>query len=171
MFYLALRWSLKHIVKDRPPFNFPPVLAGIRTYLTDGGNRLNSEQQRILDAVRSGANVFFTGPAGSGKSEVVRHIREYMDYKNTRYAVTAPTGVAAVLIGGRTIHSWSGLESRSPIQYSQLIVQAPETDVLIIDEISMVCNHKIQCIFKIFILIFLTIAHIITAFPRSLHEN
>lgn len=108
---------------------------------------MNCEQAKILDTVRSGANVFFTGPAGSGKSEVVKHIKKYLDDKNTRYAVTAPTGVAAVLIGGRTIHSWSRFERVQSLAPNFVAGEVLATEVLIIDEVSMVCNQITQCIF------------------------
>lgn len=71
--------------------------------------QLSEDQQYILDLVLKGHNVFFTGPAGSGKSLLLKHIKHHLGKNNKRYDITAPTGVAAVLINGRTIHSWSGL--------------------------------------------------------------
>ena len=48
-------------------------------------------------------SVFLTGKAGSGKSTFLRHITS-----NTRkkYVVLAPTGIAAVNVGGQTLHSF-----------------------------------------------------------------
>jgi ATP-dependent DNA helicase PIF1 len=57
--------------------------------------------------MRSGANVFLTGEAGSGKSFVVNHFRRELDEKE--FPTLASTGAAAVLVGGRTFHSFFGL--------------------------------------------------------------
>ncbi|RPB13833.1 hypothetical protein P167DRAFT_98833 [Morchella conica CCBAS932] len=70
---------------------------------------LSEDQKYILGLVLEGHNVFFTGPAGSGKSLLLKHIKYHLRKNKKRYDITAPTGVAAVLINGRTIHSWSGL--------------------------------------------------------------
>lgn len=109
---------------------------------------LSPDQERVLDLVRKGHNVFLTGPAGSGKSLIIDHIRYHFFKKGIEVAITAPTGIAAVQIHGQTIHSWSGVgkgeksvhdyvagigahhgQRKSPWKY---------TRVLIIDEISMV---------------------------------
>lgn len=62
----------------------------------------------------SGKNIFFTGSAGTGKSVVLREIIRLLrqdDWKEneTAVAVTASTGIAAVNIGGTTVHSWAGI--------------------------------------------------------------
>lgn len=53
------------------------------------------------------ANVFVTGGAGSGKSYLIRHFLQRLDIR--QYPVLASTGAAAVLVGGRTFHSFFGL--------------------------------------------------------------
>jgi len=111
---------------------------------------LTPEQARVLDHVKAGENVFFTGPAGSGKSLILAHIKYLLHRSGLKFAVTAPTGIAAVLIGGTTIHSFAGVGKgeRSVIYYcnrqqnradkqKKSKNQWEETDVLIIDEISM----------------------------------
>lgn len=66
---------------------------------------LNKDQARVVDLVRSGRNVFITGSGGTGKSFLVKAlVKEFKDIH-----LTATTGVAAVNIGGRTIHSWAGI--------------------------------------------------------------
>ena len=47
-------------------------------------------------------HVFITGRAGTGKSTLLRH---YMATTKRRAVVLAPTGLAAVNVGGQTIHS------------------------------------------------------------------
>ncbi|KAG9092087.1 DNA helicase [Ceratobasidium sp. UAMH 11750] len=71
---------------------------------------LSHEQQSVLDMVLSGKNVFFTGAAGTGKSVLLRQIIQSLHErdKDRRIAVTASTGIAAVNIGGATLHSFAG---------------------------------------------------------------
>jgi hypothetical protein len=74
---------------------------------------LSQEQERVLDlVVNQGKSVFFTGPAGTGKSVLMRAIITQLRAKHARdrerVAVTASTGLAACNIGGITLHSFSG---------------------------------------------------------------
>lgn len=85
----------------------------IRT-VQHGPVALSAEQRRVVNAAMSGKNIFFTGSAGTGKSVVLREIirllrqDEWM-LNETAVAVTASTGIAAVNIGGTTVHSWAGI--------------------------------------------------------------
>lgn len=74
---------------------------------------LSSEQEHVLDmVVNQNQSVFFTGPAGAGKSVLMRAIISELKKKHARdperVAVTASTGLAACNIGGITLHSFSG---------------------------------------------------------------
>jgi len=121
---------------------------------------LTPNQEHALSLVKQGHNVFFTGPAGSGKSLILKHLTRYLDSMRKTYAITAPTGIASVLIGGQTIHSWSrvGKGEKSVGYYinkAKSTIRHPgakskgkhakaaeaawkKTQVLIIDEVSMV---------------------------------
>ena len=66
---------------------------------------LNEEQRRVLQYVKTGNSIFFTGAAGSGKSTVLREIKK--SYCIPGIYFTAPTGLAATNIGGITLHSFS----------------------------------------------------------------
>lgn len=68
---------------------------------------LSSEQMRAMDVLASGENIFLTGGAGSGKSFLVREFRRSLNPKTT--PLLASTGAAAVLLEGRTFHSFFGL--------------------------------------------------------------
>lgn len=124
--------------------------------LDDEDNRppsidLSPEQERVLNLVLEGKNVFFTGPAGSGKTLVLQHIRYRLNALGKGFAVTAPTGVAAELIKGVTINSWSGVgkgdkgvleylgraRGRQAISLTA-VVSWRNVEVLIVDEVSMV---------------------------------
>lgn len=109
-------------------------------------NLNNSEFQTAFKFIKETNETFFlTGKAGTGKSTFLRYIVETISKK---IVVVAPTGIAAVNVGGVTIHSffqfplrpllpndedvkvfWKDSEKRKIIS---------EMDTLIIDEVSMV---------------------------------
>lgn len=108
-------------------------------------------QAEALEILKAGSNVFLTGPAGSGKTYLLNQFIEHLKAAKIRVGVTASTGIAATHIGGRTIHAWSGLHvldkslSRKEVEKrvknlmykDELVALYNETQVLIIDEISM----------------------------------
>lgn len=78
--------------------------------------RLSEEQQAVIEMIQNGKSVFFTGQAGTGKSVLLREIIRVCKDRQTRcgfgektLAITASTGLAAVNIGGVTLHSWAGI--------------------------------------------------------------
>jgi ATP-dependent DNA helicase PIF1 len=75
-----------------------------------GIEKLNAKQFEALELAKSGCNVFLTGPAGTGKSLVIRHIIEYLKqtYKEEEWVAVGPTGPTAIAIGGQTLHSFAG---------------------------------------------------------------
>ena len=78
-------------------------------------HKFNDKQAKALALMCSGANVFLTGGAGTGKSHVIESfIHFYKKSKADKYkegclAVTGTTGLGAMLIGGQTLHSWAGI--------------------------------------------------------------
>lgn len=62
---------------------------------------LTEEFQRALDLLRGGSHLFVTGRAGTGKSTLVRH---FLETTSRRTITVAPTGIAALNVGGYTIH-------------------------------------------------------------------
>ena len=86
-----------------------------------------------------GGNLFVTGRAGTGKSTLLKALRDaYAD----RMVVLAPTGLAAINIGGQTIHSFFGFPPRliqeSDIRSSRNGRVMRKLDFVVIDEASMV---------------------------------
>ena len=100
---------------------------------------LTKSQQRAYKAIMSGLNVFLTGHAGTGKSYLLNIIRHELSDAGKNVVVAAPTGIAAINVGGTTLHRLFELK---PDIYSDRAERIPSvlkrTDVLIIDEISMV---------------------------------
>ncbi|QNP98480.1 YALIA101S12e04522g1_1 [Yarrowia lipolytica] len=108
---------------------------------------LTEEQQVIFDLVAKGESLFFTGGAGTGKSVLIKEIKNHCESKGVVCKVTAPTGLAAVNVDGITIHRWTGLGlmKESAEACIAKLFNNPRaaamwkfTEVLIIDECSMV---------------------------------
>lgn len=104
------------------------------------------KQADALAIMKTGANAFLTGNPGSGKTYLVNRYIEYLRSRGVKPAITASTGIAATHIGGRTIHSWSGIGIRDQLSGRDLagiarnraVVRRLESDApLIIDEVSM----------------------------------
>jgi hypothetical protein len=107
---------------------------------------LSDAQQFILDlVVKHQRSVFLTGGGGTGKSFLLREIIDHLDKRTT--FVTAPTGIAALNVGGVTLHSFAGIGlgegSREDLLgrvrgHKAAKLQWQGCRVLIIDEVSMV---------------------------------
>ena len=105
---------------------------------------MTDEQKKVLDAVLSGRNVFFTGSAGTGKSFLLKRIIAGLPPDVT--VATASTGVAACHIGGVTLHQFAGiglgtatLERCYELASRSAVASVwRKTKHLVIDEISMV---------------------------------
>jgi PIF1-like helicase/Helix-turn-helix domain len=104
------------------------------------------QQATALDILKTGRNVFLTGAPGTGKTHTLNTYIKYLREHRIPVAVTASTGIAATHIGGQTIHSWSGVGVRDFLsdwdldalsQKESLVDRIMHTEVLILDEISM----------------------------------
>ena len=115
-------------------------------------------QNETLEILKTGHNVFLTGPAGSGKTFVLNKYIKYLKQKGTKFGITASTGIAATHIGGVTIHSWSGLgvkdklsekDLKKILRKSYVKKRFNGNKVLIIDEISMLNSFQFDSLNKI----------------------
>ncbi len=104
------------------------------------------KQEAALNILKMGHSVYLTGEAGAGKTYILNKYISWLKERGIRPAITASTGVAATHLEGSTIHSWSGIGIRNYItplvldqieQKRVLWNRFQETEVLIIDEISM----------------------------------
>lgn len=124
-------------------------------------SKITSQMEALYYLFR-GDNVLLCGSAGTGKSWVINKFREvitnfHQEYCEFTVATTASTGVAALLLNGQTIHSWSGLKiQKGPFDRSTIYKimekenrgweafvkpKLENVDCLIIDEISMLPSY------------------------------
>ena len=100
-----------------------------------------------IETLQSGAQLLAAmfGCAGTGKSHVLTTLVTYMrDVLQLNVAITAPTGVAAWLVDGTTVHHAFGLDHELETRVDACSVREAELsnlDVLIIDECSMMTDQ------------------------------
>ncbi len=106
----------------------------------------NAQQLRAIDLALKGCSFYLYGDPGTGKTHTTRKIIEVLRKKYPspgEVCVMAPTGRAALDIGGTTIHSWAklGLMNESKEVLRLMASKAPAhwrtVKVLVVDEISM----------------------------------
>ena len=102
---------------------------------------LSAEQSAVFEAIeKTRENIFVTGRAGTGKSTLLNHLSWNTD---KQVVICAPTGVAALNVGGQTIHSLFrlpiGVIADHKIEQTAELKKLLNTiDTLVIDEVSMV---------------------------------
>ena len=123
----------------------------VQTLVLPKNFEISTEMQSAINAVSAGKSIFITGRAGTGKSTLLTYLRQEV-LKDT-FIVVAPTGVAAINVGGSTIHKFFGflpditfahIESPEYHPRNQKIMRNLKT--LIIDEVSMVRADLMDCV-------------------------
>jgi len=111
------------------------------------------DQGLALEIMLSGESVLLTGPAGAGKTFVLNQFIRLSKAEGKHVSVTATTGLAATHLGGTTIHSWAGMgvADALPQGFAEHIAKGrreiiEKTDVLIIDEISMLHDYRLDMV-------------------------
>lgn len=114
--------------------------------------KLDESQKELFDLIENtNQNIFIQGQAGTGKSTFINYLKAY---SSKRIRVVCPTAVAAINIGGSTIHSLFNLPLSDFFIFDELI-KTPrkklksillKTDLLIIDEVSMVRPDMLDAI-------------------------
>lgn len=110
-------------------------------------------QGLALEIMLSGESVLLTGPAGAGKTFVLNQFIRLSKAEGKHVSVTATTGLAATHLGGTTIHSWAGIGVMDslPQGFADHVAKGrreiiEKTDVLIIDEISMLHDYRLDMV-------------------------
>lgn len=111
---------------------------------------LNENQMAAFNTIeRTYSNVLILGQAGTGKSTFVNYLKSA---SSKRIVCACPTAVSALNVGGQTIHSLFQIQPRDFILPEILKLKAKPrnilnaTDVLVIDEISMVAPDLLDAI-------------------------
>jgi len=111
---------------------------------------LNENQMSAFNTIeRTHSNILILGQAGTGKSTFVQYLKSA---SAKRIVCACPTAVSALNIGGQTIHSLFQIQPRDFIMPELLKLKAKPrnilnaTDVLVIDEISMVAPDLLDAI-------------------------
>ena len=112
--------------------------------------KLSFDQECALKLMLEGKNCFLHGNAGTGKSTV---IKEFINRSKKNIVIVAPTGVAAVNVGGQTIHSFFMLppslmteDTVQDIPWRRAREKISNVEVVVIDEISMVRSDMLWAI-------------------------
>jgi ATP-dependent DNA helicase PIF1 len=110
-------------------------------------------QSLALEIMLEGYSALLTGPAGSGKTYVLSEFIRQAKRAGKSVAVTATTGLAASHLSGSTIHSWSGIGIADELSKNFLSTLSKsrhdiiaKTDVLVIDEISMLHDYRLDMV-------------------------
>jgi ATP-dependent DNA helicase PIF1 len=149
--------NIKKINLDGEPFEKTIEENVLETLHTE---TLSKEQQIAFEKFKNGENLFITGPGGTGKTKLVKHLVDYNYSINKKTQVCALTGCAAVLIGcnARTIHSFSGIKlckgKREQIIASvtknrNAVRNWRDIKCLILDEVSMLSKKVFEIIEEI----------------------
>ena len=137
--------DLLESVENEKPKSAPEIISSVAA--ASAGGNLDEEQKAAFRAMENtNENFFITGKAGTGKSFLLRMFERGTSKKVLKLA---PTGVAALNIGGATIHSVFGfnnleqtdiddISERTVSLSSSTQVVLREIETIIIDEISMV---------------------------------
>lgn len=101
---------------------------------------LSDEQSKILNLLETtNDNYYITGKAGTGKSVLLQY---FVEHCSKRVVVVAPTGVAALNVGGQTIHSFFRMPFDIELRELKVDYKLRELlrniDTVVVDEVSMV---------------------------------
>lgn len=135
------------------------ILSSSNTYALNV-SELSPEQRHAYTQFIKGENLFITGPGGTGKTRLVKHLISYAKSINKNIPVGAMTGCAAILLecNARTLHSWSGIKLAK--QSNELVVASvlknknalktwKSAQGLILDEVSMLSKKIFEIVEEI----------------------
>jgi len=108
---------------------------------------LSPDQKQAVYLIEDGESVFISGSAGTGKSYLLQYLKA--NYLDAGLHITASTGIAAVNVGGQTLHSWAAIglgnlpteqiiANLFSAKFSRVRRKLKLAKMLAIDEISMI---------------------------------
>ena len=108
---------------------------------------LSPDQKQAVYLIEDGDSIFVSGSAGTGKSYLLQYLKA--NYLDAGLHITASTGIAAVNVGGQTLHSWAAIglanlpaeqiiENLFSAKFSKIRRKLKLAKMLAIDEISMI---------------------------------
>eukprot|EP00984_Skeletonema_dohrnii_P012187 scaffold4923_cov134-Skeletonema_dohrnii-CCMP3373.AAC.1 len=156
--YEDMEDSMQYQLDVAPIYNDPTSSAGGKVSSEEETKKEEEEvgdelQMKAIELASEGKNMFLTGKAGTGKSWVTKKIVDKFQKKlGKAIHVTAPTGIAAINVGGITINSWGNYHLGSYYEDFDRMWEKRAKDkirnahALLIDEISMLDGHTIDCL-------------------------
>ena len=115
-------------------------------------SQLSLEQEYSLQLFEAGNNMLITGPAGTGKTCLIKQIMASSIQAKKKFQICAMTGCAAIILGCNavTLHSCSGIrlakgtveEIYNSVKNNKKLIQKwKTTQVLVVDEVSMMSKR------------------------------
>ena len=108
---------------------------------------LNREQECAIRIIANHAvssnpdelRMYIGGMGGIGKSQVIKALSQFFMTRNEahRFIIVAPTGSAAVLLGGSTYHSMFGINDRNGSKVGHIKAKLKGVEYVLFDEVSM----------------------------------
>jgi ATP-dependent DNA helicase PIF1 len=131
-----------------------PAKAPEPNFIPESEPTLSAEQKHVVDLIVAGGNVFYTGSAGCGKSTILKAFVKELKAQGKMVRIVAPTNLAALNVNGQTTWNFAGWtpdSMKKPLDKLMAAAHGKEvwerfdnTDVLVLDEISMVENLQFE---------------------------
>ena len=122
---------------------------------------MDTDQRTAWNAIMTGHNLVLTGQAGTGKTFTIKHCVNELRKNGKNVALTCYTGIACLQYEGlkpMTLHKFAGLEDgrhpdakllhllKTDERFVEVKKRIMETDVLIIDEVSMLSKKILESV-------------------------
>ena len=129
--------------------------------IKENTNTFSSSQKKAFMCYKKGLNCFITGPAGCGKTFLLKQIVKDARENGKCVEICAMTGCASILLNckAKTLHSWAGLGSIKTNTDEEVLFNYHcksylkrnwrNTSILVVDEVSMMSKRLFNLLDKI----------------------